>query len=229
VTIQTSTHRATSARWVPFALVALGLLPMVTGALRLGELVGGPHIMPVNPRFDALPLPMVVHIVSVIPYALLGAFQFSAGLRRRHPAWHRMAGRVLVVLGMAVAVSGLWMTLGYPRQTGTGELLWVVRLLVGTAMAASVVLGLAAVRRRDFTRHQAWMTRAYALALGAGTQTFTGAVRSAFWGTDVLANDLAMTAGWVINLAVAELVIHRSRSRANRGPARAVAAKVRPT
>jgi uncharacterized membrane protein len=45
--------------------------------------------------------------------ATLGAFQFSSRVRRRRPGWHRMAGRVLVVLGLAVAFSALWMTLFY--------------------------------------------------------------------------------------------------------------------
>ena len=31
----------------------------------------------------------MVHVVGAVVYALLGAFQFSARLRRRHPNWHR--------------------------------------------------------------------------------------------------------------------------------------------
>jgi len=210
MTDSTTTRRA-SARWVPFALVALSLVPSLTGSLRLGELFGGPHVMPYNPRIEASPLPVIVHIASVIPYAILGAFQFSPGLRRSRPLWHRMAGRALVPLGLVVAISGLWMTLFYPTQAGTGVLLYGVRLAVGTAMAASILLGLAAIRRGDVSHHLAWMTRAYALALGAGTQAFTGAVRDALLGTSVLAFDASMTAAWVINLAVAEYAIRRSR------------------
>jgi uncharacterized membrane protein len=221
VTVHPTTHRADSARWVPFALVALSLVPAVTGSLRLGELFGGPHVMPYNPRIEASPLPVIVHLASVIPYALLGAFQFSSRLRRRRPAWHRGAGRVLVVLGLVVALSGLWMTLFYPRQQGTGVLLYVARLAVGTGMAAGILLGLAAIRRGDVAHHLAWMTRAYALALGAGTQAFTGAVRDAVLGSSVLANDASLTAAWVINLAVAEFAIRRSRA-GRRQPAAAL-------
>ena len=153
-----------STGWVPVALVVLSLIPAVSGTLRLVEVFGGPHLMPENPRIAASPAPVVVHIVSVIPYAVLGAFQFSARLRRRRPGRHRATGRVLVALGLAVAFSGLWMTLFYPRQTGTGELAYVFRLSAGSAMAGSIILGLAAVRRGDIAQHLAWMTRAYALA-----------------------------------------------------------------
>ena len=40
-------------------------------------------------------------------------------------------------------------------------------------MLVSMVLGLNAVRRRDFVSHGAWMSRAYAIGLGAGTQVLT--------------------------------------------------------
>ena len=222
MTTITSTHRA-SALWVPYALVALSFVPVITGSLRLTGLAGGPSLMPVDTRIDAFPLPVIVHIATVIPYSLLGAFQFSSRLRQHHPRWHRMTGRVLVPLALAVALSGLWMTLAYPLKPGSGLVLVGIRLVVGTAMAASVALGFAAIRHGDVPRHRAWMTRAYALALGAGTQAFTGAFGPAIVGTSVLANDLTMGAAWAINLAVAEYVIHRPALRAKQQPAHAVA------
>ena len=218
MTTTTLTHRA-SARWVPYALVALSLIPVLSGSLRLGGLAGGPQVMPVDPRIVTFPLPVVLHILTVIPYSLLGAFQFSARLRQRRPGWHRAAGRVLVPLALVVAGSGLWITLAYPTKPGAGVLLFAFRIAVGIGMATSVVLGFAAIRRRDIATHRAWMTRAYALALGAGTQAFTGAFGPMLVGTSVLANDLTMGAAWAINLTVAEIAIRRGR----RTPARKAA------
>ena len=80
-------------------------------------------------------------------------------------------------------------------------------------MAASIVLGFTAIRRGDVPRHRAWMTRAYALALGAGTQVFTQGIGPALFGTGELTTDLRLGAGWVINLAVAEYVIRRPYRR----------------
>lgn len=211
-TVPSTTHRASAARWVPYALVALSLIPALSGFLRVYGLAGGARLMPTDARIDAFPMPVVVHIVSVVPYAVLGAFQFSSSLRRRWPAWHRAAGRVLVVLGLVVALSGLWITIAYPLKPGSGVLLYVIRLVVGTAMAACVLLGLRAVQHRDFAQHQAWMTRAYALALGAGTQVFTGAITAGIGG-GVLVHDLGMGAAWAINLLVAEIVIRRRPRR----------------
>jgi hypothetical protein len=74
-------------------------------------------------------------------------------------------------------------------------------------MGASIILGLAAIRRRHIVQHRAWMTRAYALALGAGTQAFTAGFGEAAFGSGVVRTDLMMGAGWVINAAVAEWII----------------------
>ncbi len=205
-----------TSRWVPVGLVALAAVPVVAGTARIIEVLGGPELIPTDARFAASPAPVVVHVAAAIGYALLGAFQFSAGIRRRHPGWHRRAGRLLVALGLVVALSALWMTLVFPLKEGTGDLLYVLRLLFGSAMAVSIIRGLVAIRRGDVTRHQAWMTRAYALALGAGTQAFTVGFGKALFGAGVVRTDLMMGAGWAINLAVAEWIIRRPSARRTR-------------
>ncbi len=201
---------------VPLGLVALSAVPLTAGALRLVQLTGGPAVIPANHRFDSFVLPLVLHIVGAAVYALVGILQFVPRFRRRHWAWHRRAGRVLAVAGLAVAVSALWMTLLYAAQPGTGSLLYVLRLVFGSAMAAFLVLGVTAIRRRDVAAHRAWMIRAYALGLGAGTQVFTEGFGEALLGTGVVAGDLAKGAGWAINLAVAEWAIRRPGRQARR-------------
>ena len=131
---------------LPVALVALGLIPVLAGSARLAELAGGPELLP--PRFDPSPVPLVVHIVGVIIFAVLGAFQFSVDRGRPRSAWHHAAGHLLVVVGMVVALSALWLTLFHPRTEG-GDLLFLFRLLAGTGMFASLLLGSMAIRRRD--------------------------------------------------------------------------------
>ena len=116
---------------------------------------------------------MVLHIVSVTIFSLLGAFQFAPGFRRRRPAWHRAAGCVLVVAGLGAALSGLWMAMFYAIVPADSALLHGFRLIFGTAMAVSIVLGCLAIRRRDVAAHQDWMRRAYGIGMGAGTQALT--------------------------------------------------------
>ena len=202
--------KARSAKWLVAALLLLSAIPLAGGAFRLMQLAGGAEITPANARFFASPLPVVVHIVSASVYALLGAFQFAHGFRRRWPGWHRVAGRLLVVCGLLVGLSGLWMTLFYPWPTGDGALLYVFRLLFGSAMVVSIVLGFTTIRRGDVTGTARGWLRGYALGLGAGTQVLTLVAGELIAGPpSELSRALLMGAGWVINLAVAEWAIRR--------------------
>jgi uncharacterized membrane protein len=202
--------KAGSAAWLVAALLVLSAIPLAAGAFRLTELAGGAEITPANARFFASPLPVALHIVSASVYALLGAFQFATGFRRRRPGWHRAAGRLLVACGLLVGLSALWLTLFYPWPDGDGELLYGLRLLFGSAMVVSIVLGFTTIRRRDVMGHRAWMMRGYALGLGAGTQVLTLLAGELIAGPPTeLSRALLMGAAWVINLAVAEWAIRK--------------------
>jgi hypothetical protein len=199
------------------ALIVLSAVPVAAGAARITELASGAEITPENVRFFASPLPVVLHILSASLYSILGAFQFDPGLRRRRPSRHRTAGRLLVPSGLTAALSGLWMAHFYPWPDGDGELLYGLRLLFGSAMVLSILLGAAAIRRRDYAGHGAWMMRAYAIGLGAGTQVLTHVPWILIFGTPgELTRALLMGAGWVINLAVAEGIIRKREAHPKR-------------
>lgn len=206
---------------VPIGLVLLSAVPVIAGAMRLTQLAGGAEVTAENARFFATPLPVVVHIIGATLYSLIGAFQFTTGFRHWKPRWHRWLGKwILVPSGLAAALSGLWMARFYPWPAGDGVLLYWLRLFFGSAMLLFIVRGVFAARRRDFAQHGAWMMRAYAIGLGAGTQVFThipwflsGSPNT----PDELSRAVMMGAGWVINWAVAEWIIwkrpsHRPRS-----------------
>ncbi|MBK7509088.1 MAG: DUF2306 domain-containing protein [Comamonadaceae bacterium] len=201
------------ASWlVPIGLLLLGIVPGIGGALRLAELGHGAPITAENARFFAAPEPVALHIVSAVLFSVLGAFQFFPGLRRRRPLWHRYTGRLAAPLGLAAALSGLWMTLFYPNADANfdGPAVYVMRLAAGFGMAAAMVLALAAIAQRDIPVHQRWMTRAYALGMGAGTQVFTHIPWSVWPEVQgELLRAVCMGTGWIINIVVAEWIIKR--------------------
>lgn len=210
---------------LPLALLALSVVPLLGGVVRLLSL--GEPTTADSARFVAAPVPVVLHIIAAALYALLGAFQFPPAFRGRWPLWHRRAGRVLVVAGLIGAVTGVWMTLAYEIPPGMqGPLLLVGRVLVGTAMAAALVLGWRAIVQRRVLAHEAWMVRAYALGQGAGTQVLVLGPWMVVTGqSEGFTRDVLMLVAWGINVAVGELIIHRRRKQLPvRAPAAALSA-----
>ena len=196
---------------IPAGLILLSLVPAAAGTVRLAELARGAAITAANARFFAMPLPVVLHILSIIPFSMLGALQFAPAFRRRNRRWHRAAGLVLVECGLVAALTGLWMALAYPWPAGDGVVVYAERLVFGAAMLLSIILAVDAIRRRDFAAHGAWMTRAYAIGMGAGTQVLTHMPYFLLVGQPTVpARAVMMGAGWVINVVVAEWVIRRA-------------------
>ncbi|WP_239453468.1 MULTISPECIES: DUF2306 domain-containing protein [Microbacterium] len=200
---------------VPAGLIALSLVPIVAGSARLTQLTTGAAVTAENARFFDSPVPVVTHIVGSSVFLVLGALQFAPSLRRRR--WHRLAGRIVAPAGLLSALSALWMTAFYDIPTAvSGPGLAAVRLVLGTTMAAAIVVAFIAIRRGDVRTHGAWMTRAYAIGLAAGTQVFVFLPYTLLAGTpSPVVYTLLMTAGWAVNLVVAEVVIRR-RARAPR-------------
>lgn len=209
------------ADWlIPTSLIALAFVPVVAGVVRLLAISGGGALTPDNARFLGAPLPVVLHIVSATLFSLLGAFQFAPGFRLGRPDWHRAAGRIAAVAGLIAALSGLWMAMFYAIVPADSGLLHGFRLFFGSAMALSIALGVQAIWRRDLPGHQAWMRRAYAIGMGAGTQALSQMPLLLLFGPpDKLTLALLMGGAWVLNLAVAEGLAFRRRVRTDRSPA----------
>ena len=170
-------------------------------------------------RRASYPLAMVLHVLGGSAMVTLGLLQFSATLRRRAPGLHRWMGRALLALGAGFALTGLWMNAS-PLALPETQLHDGAQNIMSAAFLAVAALGIAAARRRDFAAHRAWMFRAYAISMGAGTQTLilfpvfltTGKVEG-------LAADLVFIGAWVLNLALAEVLIARPRAARPSRPA----------
>jgi uncharacterized membrane protein len=199
---------------IPAGLILLVLVPIIAGAMRFSSLVAGVEQTPDNARFVTMPAPVIIHIISVTFYSVMGAFQFHPGLRRRRPRWHRISGRILVPMGIAAALSGLWMNLVYALPADSYGPLWVARWVFGLGMVAAIVIAFRAVLRRDFRAHRAWMIRAYAIAVAAGTQVITSLVWFMIIGESAASTTtVPLIAGWVVNLLIAEWIIRRRPAR----------------
>jgi NADPH:quinone reductase-like Zn-dependent oxidoreductase len=195
---------------VPLALVFVSIIPVVGAVVRVLDLAGVARAED-HARFAADPLPALLHVVAATLFLVLGAFQFAPALRRRR--WHRVVGFVLAPLGLVAAGAGIAIVLRYPPRPVDGVALSALRVGVGSAMFAFIVVALVAVARRDFVAHGRWMTRAFALGAGAGTQVFTLAPLVIFGAAATPRGTfVAMAAGWAINVVVAEWALRRRRA-----------------
>ena len=159
-------------------------------------------------------LPLFLHVIFAVTFILLGAFQLLPSVRARHPRYHRKAGRITALAGIGAALSGVWMTLSYPDISG--PILFYGRLIFGSLWAVFILLAVRAILMRQIIRHRAFMIRAYAIAINAGTIPFFYLPFVIIWGEPApMVDDLFQLGGWFLNLAVAEWIIRRNpRGRA---------------
>ena len=207
--------------FVPTGLILLSLIPFLAGLVRLFGLLSGEAVTPENARFVAVPLPVILHIITASIFSILGAFQFAPEFRRTNPTWHRLSGRLVVFCGLVVGFSGLWMTQFYSFTSFLqNDLLYILRIIFGVGMIVSIVLAVMAILRRDFKQHSAWMMRGYAIGQGAGMQALVTIPWMLILGTPSdMTRALLMGAGWIINLAIAEWIIRKKPSYSNTKPA----------
>lgn len=197
---------------IPAVLILLTIVPSLAGAARLAGLAQGGPVNAENARFFSAPFAVTLHIIGSFIFGALGAFQFSPGFRERNPRWHRIAGRPVIMAGAIAALTGLYLTLVFPHLDTDGPTLLSVRVAVGSAMALSIALSLRAIFRRRFAEHGAWMMRAYALGMGAGTQALTHLPWIVMTGElpTGYARDAAMASAWLINMAFVEWRLRRN-------------------
>lgn len=197
----------------PLGLLLLAFIPVIAGMGRLLQLATVTQPAPEDARFFDSPISAVLHIVGASVFAVLGVFQFVPSWRRRWPRAHRTVGWILVPAAALGTLGGLWMTAFYPLPPHETPLLTAFRAVFGLLIFGALLMGTRAALRRNFQVHGQWMLRAYAVAMGAGTQSLLLAPVFVLKGpVDALPNSLIMGACWIGNLVFAELWIRRSSS-----------------
>src|SRR5437762_2202909 len=155
-----------------------------------------------NPRMT------LVHILPGAFFLLFGFLQFSSRIRARWIVFHRWSGRVLIAAAWVLIVPALLFGVLTPYG-GTGEAIAIA--LFGVLFVVFLAMGFAAIRRGDVTRHRAWMTRAFAIAVGVSVE------RVLFGPLDLLLTPagfrppaifvISIWMAWIVTAGVAELWI----------------------
>ncbi len=193
-------------------LIALAALPVLLGLAQLGMMIAGiirgAALDPELAHYVAHPVAIGLHLVTGVGMLVAGLFQVNPRLRLRKKALHRLTGRCFVAAGIICGATAIWMNEFHPAFGGWSK--YSSNLFFGIAMPLALVLGLRAAIQRRIAEHRAWMIRAYAIALGAGTQRILILPIFAVYG---LPGDpwlgLLLWLSWLINVAFAEWWLRR--------------------
>lgn len=160
-------------------------------------------------RLAAVPVTHFFHALGGFLFGVLGPLQFFHVLRSRFGTIHRVAGRVFVLAGMAMAVSGLGLLLQV--ESIATQLLDAARGVFSLSLTAALFLGVKAARDHKLFQHRCWMIRAYALGMGSGTVALVMFPIYLITGKPPvgLASDVVVVGMWLLNIAIAEWVIRR--------------------
>ncbi|MBE1469410.1 DUF2306 domain-containing protein [Kibdelosporangium phytohabitans] len=158
---------------------------------------------------------LVVHIFTGTVTFLTACLQLWPWLRRKHPAVHRVSGRLYVFLGvlpsalLAIAIVP-WAFDGQPAGA-------IGNTLSGALWLGTTFAGFAAARRRRFAEHRRWMIYSFALALHIVWGRVFGLMAEHFPWFAVDGQIIKEWSGWfgvAFNLAVAWWLLNRKRVRA---------------
>jgi uncharacterized membrane protein len=212
---------------IPGGLLIVALIPAITGTASLTftaqSLAAGEDGSAMDvARYVEHPVMIATHVIGGVTFSLFGILQIMPRFRNANLARHRAIGRVLVVLAALSGLSALWMNAVFPTPGGDVQR-WVAAVF-GVAMLVALALSMRAIRQRRIGDHRAWMLRAYAIALGAGTQRVMLVPVMIASGGELgqTAIVIGVTAGWGLNLAIAEWAIRAPKAHPGAARARAV-------
>lgn len=205
------------SRLIPLllALIVGTFIPVMIAAVRVVQIPLG-TVPEDSLRLTSAPVAFFLHSLAGLLFGVLGPLQFVRALRLRIGALHRLAGRVFVLAGVGLALSGLALLLQV-ESIATG-LLDAARGAFGLTLLTALVLGVSAARAHDMSSHRSWMIRAYAIGLGTGPVSLVMFPIYLITGEPPtgLASDLVVVGMWLSTIALGEWVARRPAYRSFR-------------
>lgn len=222
-TNKTSILNKTSFNWpiVGFLLFMTGI-PGVPAIFLLALVIIGPSAGAdmaslINAVYFQTPAAILVHASSGVLLFLTMPFQFSPALRKKNSNWHKLGGRIALISGCVLAVSGVWMH--HVLSPDTFGMRYASLVIMSIAMCATFSLALWHIINGNVQVHRKWMIRAVAITLAAVTPLFVeaiiyllfGQLESAFALLSKIQHDYGRLLGIAINLAIVEFIFIKEK------------------
>jgi uncharacterized membrane protein len=192
--------------FIPVMMAAVSVVQIPLGALPQDSL-----------RLASVPVAFFLHSLAGLLFGVLGPLQFAHALRLRFGTLHRLTGRIFVLAGMGLGLSGL-LLLRRVESIATG-LLDAARGVFGVALMAVLVRGVAAARAHNMLRHRSWMIRAYAIGMGTGPVALVMFPIYLINGEPItgLVSEIVFVGLWLLSIALGEWVIRKMATRVEPG------------
>jgi len=214
----------------PFNWPVVGFLLFITGipglpaifiliGLALGPSAGGLFSSVVNVLYFEMPAAIAVHGGSGILFFLTMPFQFSPALRNNDSNWHRISGRITLLSGYVMGLSGIWMH--HVLSPDLFGMRYVSLVILSIAMCIAFSLALWHIINGNIDVHRKWMIRAVAITLGVITLLFVEAILFLLFGQlenifvliSQFQDNYGRLVGVVINLIIVEYIFFKEKSK----------------
>jgi uncharacterized membrane protein len=153
---------------------------------------------------------LYTHIVTVGIAIVIGWIQFSKRMQTTYVKWHRTLGKIYVVMALLCAISGFYIgffaTGGWIPATG-----FIAMALI---YFYTTLQGFLAIKNKQITAHQNYMTYSYAACLAAVTLRIYIPLSFVLEIDYILAYSIIAWVSWIPNLAIAWWV-NKRREKTN--------------
>lgn len=148
---------------------------------------------------------LLPHVVGGLLAVILGPLQFWPAIRQKHLGFHRVAGRLYVVMIVAAAVAAFGLAFTIPP----GDEAYASGLAgLSTAWLVTTGMAFVAIRRRNLVQHKQWMVRSYVVTGAFVTfRLVEKAMIAAAFLTDHERGGVLAWGCWAIPLLVTEVVL----------------------
>ncbi len=169
----------------------------------------------INTVYFDTPAAILVHGGAGVLFFLTMPFQFSPALRVKSPNWHKTGGRIALLSGYTMAISGIWMH--HVLSPDSLGMRYVSLVILSIAMCTAFSIALWHIINRSIQAHRKWMIRAVAITLASVSPLFVEAIlyllfshlENTFAIITQFQHDYGRLMGIAINLSIVEYIFFK--------------------
>jgi hypothetical protein len=169
----------------------------------------------INTLHFGTPAAVFVHGGAGILFFLTMPFQLSPALRIKNQNRHKAGGRIALLSGYIMGLSGIWMH--HVLSPDSFGIRYIVLVVMSIAMCITFSLALWHIINRNVQSHRKWMCRAVAITLAAVTPLFVEAISFLLFGQlentfaviSQFQHDYGRLVGIAINLTIVEYIFFK--------------------